>query len=316
MNSSVESKSFLVTGATGFIGSTLVRYLIGRKVAVCVLVRSKKDARFFGKPNRYLSFLEHDLATASQEELNRSLPKVSVVFHLAAAGVTNLSCDSKDLTAVNVLGTQKLLAAARDNGVQRFIYIGSCFEYGSGESLDESQELRPLSLYAKTKAEASRTVLLSSLLFDLGTVVLRPFMVYGPGEASSRLVPYLIQKALAGHEIKLTRGGQLRDFVFISDVIQAFMQAAELESVAGQEFNICSGHGVRVKTVAEMVLQLTKSKSDLILGALPYRANEAMSIVGSPEKALASMNWSAETNLEDGLAKTISHMTSGPLVYG
>ena len=137
------------------------------------MVRSKKDARFFGKPNRYLSFLEHDLATASQEELNRSLPKVSVVFHLAAAGVTNLSCDSKDLTAVNVLGTQKLLAAARDNGVQRFIYIGSCFEYGSGESLDESQELRPLSLYAKTKAEASRTVLLSSLLFDLGTVVFR-----------------------------------------------------------------------------------------------------------------------------------------------
>ena len=94
------------------------------------------------------------------------------------------------------------------------------------------------------------------------------------------------------------------------------MQAAELESVAGQEFNICSGHGVRVKTVAEMVLQLTKSKSDLILGALPYRANEAMSIVGSPEKALASMNWSAETNLEDGLAKTISHMTSGALFYG
>ncbi len=310
MNSSVESNSILVTGATGFIGSTLVRYLIRRKVAVCALIRSRKDIRFFGKPNRYLSFLKHDLATVSQEELSRSFPKVSVVFHLAAAGVTNLSADLKDLTAVNVLGTQKLLAAARDNGVRRFIYIGSCFEYGSGENLDESQEPRPLSLYAQTKAEASRTVLSSSLLFELGAVVLRPFMVYGPGEASFRLVPYLIQKALAGHEIRLTRGGQLRDFVFISDVIQAFIHAVEMESVAGEEFNICSGHGVRVKAVAEMVLQLTKSKSELILGALPYRENEPMSIVGSPEKALASMNWSAETNLEDGLVKTVAHMTS------
>lgn len=310
MNRSVESNSFLVTGATGFIGSTLVRHLVRRKVAVCALIRSKRDARFFGKPNRYLSLLKHDLSTASQEELSRAFPKVSVVVHLAAAGVTDLSCDFRDLTAVNVSGTQKLLEAARDNGVRRFIHIGSCFEYGSGESLDEGQELRPLSLYAQTKAEASRIVLSSSLLFEWGTAVLRPFMVYGPGEASSRLVPYLIQNALAGHQIKLTRGGQVRDFVFISDVIQAFMQAAELESVAGEEFNICSGHGVRVKAVAEMVLQLTKSKSELILGALPYRENEAMSIVGSPEKALASMNWSTETNLEDGLVKTIAHMTS------
>ncbi len=306
MKNTSSSNSFLITGATGFIGSALFRHLVDEGAPVWRMTRSSNHACSFPKARSIPSPVVVDLATVSQEQLRRLLPEVDVVFHMAAGGVTDLSPDLNNLKAVNVSGTEKMLLAARDSGVRRFVYLGSCFEYGEGSNLSEDQELHPISHYAKTKAEASQAVVEASPFFEQGSVVLRPFMVYGPGEAPSRLVPYLIQNALTGQQIDLTGGEQTRDLVFISDVVQALLKASSMRNIQGEVFNICSGHGVSIRTVADMVLQLTQSESKLKLGVLPYREHEAMSVVGSPEKSLKAMGWSAKTSLKEGLTQTIA----------
>ena len=282
-----------------------MKHLVREKASVWALARSTRDRNPFLEPGSHLSLLTLDLAKASQEELNRLVPEVDVVFHAAAGGVTDPCLDRGSLSAINVAGTEKLIRAARDNGARRFVHIGSCFEYGDGAQIDEGSPLRPRSAYASTKVEASKAVLAASRFFEFGSVVLRPFMVYGPGESDTRLVPHIIRNALAGREINLTGGEQIRDFVFIEDIISALVKTSYTRGIAGQAFNLCRGSGVKVKVVARMLLELTNSQSTLNLAALPYRENEAMSIVGNPEKSSDHLGWSSTTSLRDGLIKTI-----------
>lgn len=282
-----------------------MRHLVSEKASIWALARSASETAPFVDAGGQLSLLTLDLAEASQEELNRLFPEVDVVFHTAAGGVTDPCLDPSSLSAINVAGTEKVIRAARDNGVRRFVHIGSCFEYGDGAQIDEESPLRPRSAYASTKVEASKAVLAASRFFEFGSVVLRPFMVYGPGESETRLVPHIIRNAIAGREINLTGGEQIRDFVFVEDVISALVRTSYVKGIAGQAFNLCRGYGVKVKAVAKMVLELTNSESKLNLAALPYRENEAMSIVGDPQKSLASLGWSSTTSLRGGLIKTI-----------
>jgi len=306
VDETIVPSSYLVTGTTGFIGKAFTTLLLSRGYDVWSLDRTAvvPDGGLERQP--FERRLTIDLGTAPQKLISKQMPRVEVIVHIAAAGVTNRNLDYERLKTVNVHGTSKLLKAAQENGVRRFIHIGSCFEYGSGLDLKETAELNPLSDYAKTKVEATSLVLDQSKLFERGASVLRPFMVYGPGEINSRLIPHIIKRAFRDEEIELTLGTQIRDLVFVDDVVNAFVLASQADHLEGEVINLCSGRGITVEEIVRTVLHLTGSKSRLNLGAVPYRENEGMLMVGSPEKAMAKLGWSASTSAEDGLSKTIS----------
>ena len=300
--------SALVTGGTGFIGSALVARLVEMNCKVWVMSRLDSNKNRLSRFSDQITILNCDLSVASPESISSLCPEVDVIFHLAAAGVHDLGTESTRMRAVNVQGTKSLLEASRDNGVPRFIHVGSCFEYGGGSDLNEESSLRPKSVYALTKMEASEAVLLNSKEFGYDATVLRPFMIYGPGELETRLIPHIISQALQGKAINLTGGEQVRDLVFIDDAVDLLLKVASSSNLGGQIFNICSGQGWKVKDVAVKTMELTGSKSSLNFGALPYRVDEAMCIVGNPEKAANLLAWTCSTDLESGIRSLIHHI--------
>jgi len=258
-----------------------------------------------------------ELVEADLTELAPSTPSlrgVRVIHHLAAAGVDSRGSDASQVVGANVVGTLRLLEAARAVGVDRFVYCGSCFEYGAGSRLSEDAPLRPRSPYAASKsagwllAEAAATE-------GLPLVTLRLFTVYGPFEAAYRLVPSCVLSAIEGKPIEITRGDQLRDFVFVDDAIEAFVAASETTGVVGTTINVCSGVETRVRDLAAAVATLARSDAGVAVGSLPPRKGEADVLSGDPTRARRLLGFSTRTPLEEGLERSLAWFREHRALY-
>ena len=121
---------------------------------------------------------------------------------------------------------------------------------------------------------------------DLPLVVLRPFGIYGEGEGPHKLIPQMIRALLTGKPVKLTPGGQIRDYIHVTDFIAALELAAEVDLPAGRVYNVCSGEGITLRQLAEALRRVAeKPVTDLFeFGKLKYRKDEVMSLVGDPSR--------------------------------
>ena len=306
MNSSLSGKSVLVTGAAGFIGSHLVRRLLKDNCRVIALERPAADLWRIKDIINRLEVIYCDLGALRDNELKTKLSGVNIVYHLAAAGVDQSEENCDMIIRSNVTGTLVMLELARDLRFERFIYSGSCFEYGKGSFLSEKSFPAPFSEYAVSKLAG--WFLTNSFFhkYGLPVVSLKPFNVYGPYEAPYRLVPHTIINALKGRDIKLTPGEQKRDFVFIDDMVEGFIAAGFTPGIMGETFNLATGSLTSVKEIVNMIIELTNAKARPIFGAMEYRKSEIWLLSGDPSEAKLKLNWSAQTSLREGLKKTIA----------
>jgi nucleoside-diphosphate-sugar epimerase len=286
-----------VSGASGFVGSHVVRRLLREGTRVTALSRPDSD------PWRIADLLD-DVEVAPLGD-PRSLRGVEVVFHVGAAGVRPAGNQDDLVLEANVLGTQRLLAAALDAGVERVVYCGSCFEYGEGTQLVEDAPPRPRTAYAASKAAARFVAEAFSRRHGLPVVSLFLFTAYGPFEPAYRLVPAAIAAALDGRPLELTSGKQTRDFVHVEDAADAFLAAVAVDVEPCESFNVCSGTETPVRELAQTVVEEVGSNVELRLGALPHREDEIWHLSGDPSRAAARLGWRAKTPLRDGLASTI-----------
>jgi nucleoside-diphosphate-sugar epimerase len=240
---------------------------------------------------------------------------LAYVYHLGAAGVTGPAPPSDRLLLTNVLGTQRMLELAQALGATRFVYCGSCSVYGSGSDLGEDAPLRPNSEYAASKASGWMLARAYGERHGLPVVGLRPFLVYGLYEGPRRLVPAVTVGALDGSRISLTEGLQRRDFVHVTDAVNAFLLAAQAEDVVGEMINVCSGVERSVREVASAIVRLAESAAELGFGDIPYRDTDAQVLSGSPEKARRLLGWHAAIELDAGLRSTIDWFRANREVY-
>lgn len=246
-----------------------------------------------------------DLATLQANPPTSTLSGVDSVFHLAAVGVDQAPRTTDVLIEHNILGTAHLLKLAEALRVRRVVYCGSCFEYGPGLLRSEDLVPVPQSVYGASKAAGWLLAQAISRRTGVPVVGLRPFTAYGPYEAPQRLIPYAIARALQAHDLELTAGDQSRDFVYVKDVVEAFLAAAVVPKVDGGLFNVCTGVATTVKDVAAMIVDQTGSRSRLRLGVRPHRVDEIGALSGDPGRARAELSWEARTSLRDGLRQTI-----------
>jgi nucleoside-diphosphate-sugar epimerase len=305
-------RTALVTGATGFIGSVLVRRLLADRVGVTCLVRARtrssgalaalEGARVIEVPSIGAAHLDASLAGVSAE----------VVFHLASYGVRQADRDTARLLEGNVSFLCNVLAATSSWPVQRFIYSGSCAEYGfpvqDGIPIPETHGLRPASMYGAAKAVASLAG--SALAARLATpfVTLRLFGAFGVHEAPLRLAPYLIRNLAQDEPVALTPGDQVRDLLYEDDVADALIAAADSGAVQpGDVFNVCSGRATRVRDVGEMVARaLGKPCSLLHWGARPHRSDEPLWQVGDNRRFTAATSWRPRISVWDGIERMVA----------
>jgi len=295
----------LVTGASGFIGARLVAHLVELGWDVTVVVRRSSSLHRIYALLDQVRVVEADLAAVGPDELADGLGRVEVVYHLAAAGVDPTDSDPAAVLTTNTVATLRTLVAAKALSAGRFVYCGSCFEYGGGSGLREDRLPAPRTEYGVSKVAGWVLAQTFSRTHGLPLTSVRPFTVYGPAEAERRLVPYVVRQALAGEPIELTGGDQQRDFVFVDDAVDAFVRAAQCPEAVGRTFNVCTGAPVSVREIVSTVVELTGSESETSYGALAYRDTDVTVLSGDPTAAESVLGWTARTPLRAGLAATI-----------
>jgi len=241
----------LLTGATGFIGRQVYKSLLNLGVNVRLVVRDGKAAEI--EPSIYLESIvfTKDLFSENDTWWAQVCNGIDIVIHVAWYVEPGKYLDSpKNLDCL--MGTLALAKGAAQAKVRRFIGIGTCFEYDlTGGHLPIDTPLKPLTSYAATKA--ATFVALSKWLptQEIEFAWCRLFYLYGEGEDSRRLVPYLRVMLESGRPAELTSGKQIRDFLDVSKAGEMISQAA-LSEVQGP-VNICSGVPITVRALAEKV---------------------------------------------------------------
>lgn len=303
----------MVTGGAGFIGSHLVDALVERGDEVAVLddLSSGRRSNLEGALAAGARLIEADAADADAVAQAFQDQRPEIVFHLAAQiDVRRSVADPTFDLGVNVGGTINLLEQARTGEVESFLFAstgGAIYGEGAGRELplDESAECRPDAPYGQSKLAAEGYLSLYSRLYGLPTTSLRLGNVYGPrqdpqGEAG---VVAIFSGAMLGRGTPRVFGDgvQTRDYVYVGDVVAAFLAAAD-DGVSGQ-FNVGTGLETSVLELGERIARLCETAFEPEMA--PARAGEVQRIAIDSSRAEGELGWSPGSDLEGGLRLTV-----------
>ena len=288
--------TILVTGASGFIGTHVLRSLQGTGNAV-----HAASARAAEYPAGVVGHAANLLAGEGTELIARIRP--THMLHLAwhvPPGKFWTATENVRWLQVS-LDLMQTFAAA---GGRRWVGTGSCAEYdwSKGGVFRESDPTRPTTLYGACKSSLQITSQLLGEQLGLEVAWARIFFPYGPGEPAARLVPTVIQSLLADRQAACTEGLQIRDFVFVEDLASAL--AALLGSSCIGAVNLGSGIPVTVRHVVETIADLIGKRELVKFGAIPARMDEPLEIVAGIGR-LRSLGFEPKRSLEEGLGLTI-----------
>ncbi|MBN1581115.1 MAG: NAD-dependent epimerase/dehydratase family protein [Anaerolineae bacterium] len=295
----------LVTGGSGFIGSFLVETLLQRGADVHCLLKPGDPAHNLASIRGEIQVYRADLNNLDVVQLVARDARPEVVFHLAAAGVTNVHIDPALVSRVNIEGTLNLLKALAGS-YRVFVNTGTCHEYGSNEPpLREDQVPRPELPYAIAKTAVWHFCNHFYQTRNWPIVTVRPFAVYGPRQAPNTFIQACIRSAKSGTDFEMTPGEQQRDFVYVTDIVEGFIRAASVPQAVGGTFNLCSGHGAALYQVAQMIVAEMGHPIAIKRGALPYREGEIWELVGDTGRARSILGWTPHVSLQQGIQQTI-----------
>ena len=292
----------LVTGANGFVGSHVVRQLIGSDNEVFALVRPGSSRRRLGGLNR-VRFLEADLDDGEAVDRQLALARPDACIHLAWYAEPEKYIDAAD-NLESLRASLALLESLAQAGCRHIVGVGTCAEYRMGPSpLHEDSASKPETLYAACKLAFSLVAAQRLAQLNVGFAWARLFYLYGPLEDERRLVPSMIETLTAGREFPATSGEQVRDYLHVQDVASALCALSSLH-LAGT-FNVCSGLPITIAELMKTVGELMGRPEAIRLGALPYRKWEPMYVCGDNRRLREGADWAPRFSLRDGLADMI-----------
>jgi UDP-glucose 4-epimerase len=293
----------LITGGAGFIGSNLVESL--GNVLVLDDFSSKNEAT--------KTFLESTRAEIIEGNVNNSkllsnlLPGVDTVYHLAAMASVPKSIENPGLcNKTNIDGTLAVLQASVKAGVKNIVLASTSALYGLFEGKSsEKKELSPQSPYAKSKLSAEKLLEEFSQKYPINTCSLRLFNVFGPRQDPNSeyaaVIPRFVKLARESSDLIIYGDGtQTRDFIYIKDVVDAFIKATGKQGV----YNIASGNATCISSLGEDIIRMTKSNSKVRF--LPKREGDIKHSLADISKAKKGLDWRPKYSLEEGLCEYIS----------
>jgi nucleoside-diphosphate-sugar epimerase len=301
-------KRAFVTGATGFIGSYLVRELLRQNYEVAILARPESDLWRIEDVQREVRQVIWDgVAVDSFAESFREFAPLTV-FHLGWSGVGNVHRNQLSQLTENINFSVALTQLSVECGVQQFVGAGSQAEYGPVNSIvDEHVLPRPTTLYGAAKLSVG---ILTERIASLGGMQhawLRIFSTYGPKDNPQWMLPSLISCLQRGERPALTLGEQLWDFLHVEDAARAFVSVAE-SGVSGV-FNLGSGEANPLRTVIEMVRDFINPGLPLGFGEVPYRPDQVMCLQADVTRLRHLTGWFPQVVLAVGLKELATQTT-------
>ena len=292
----LQEERVLVTGGAGYLGRNLISQLIqhGCKAVHSIDLASKDEG------NSVLTSHQVDLLDSPSLLNTIKAINPTLIYHLAAN--LNRSRDFsivKSLMDVNLTGTINLLTALEGVNYNSFILISTSEVYG-GKNLTppfkETDDFIPASPYSLSKYCAEMTVKTFSEIFGKKYTILRVFNFLGLDMPTSFFTSQLKEKLSRNEDFHMTLGEQVRDYLYLNDVIEALLLAGVTENV-NQVYNVCSGHGISIRELAEKAKIKMDSKSNIQFGAIPYRNNEVWNMVGDNSKIKNYLGWSQKDSI-------------------
>lgn len=315
----------LVTGADGFIGSHLVEELIqrGYEVKAFVYYNSFNNWGWLDTlPKESLNRIEvfsGDIRDANG--VRQAMKDVDVVYHLAALIAIPYSYHSPETYVdTNIKGTLNILQAAKDLKTSRIIITSTSEVYGTAQyvPIDENHPNQGQSPYSATKIGADSLAESFYRSFNMPITIVRPFNTYGPRQSARAIIPTIITQLLAGsNEIKLGSLTPTRDFNYVKDTVNGFIEIANSENTIGEVINIASQKEI---SIGELAKELCKQiNPNAIVTCDDQRLRPEMSevnrLLGSNEKILRLTNWTPKYTFEQGISETIKFYRANLHLY-
>jgi UDP-glucose 4-epimerase len=298
---------FLVTGGAGFLGIALSNRLAhdGHQVRVIDDLSAGDPARL----DERVLFTRGDVA--DRPKLWTLLQDVDCVYHLAARVLVSESIlYPREYNDVNAGGTVSLMEAMRDAGVRRVVFTSSGAVYGeqAHQPVREDQPPNPQSPYAVSKLAAEYYVRTIGALWGIETVILRIFNAYGPGQSlppsHPPVVPRFLHQALRGGSLVVFGGGgQTRDFVYISDVVEALVAAATAADVDRRIVNVGSARDTSINDLADLVAQVVGREVQVLHS--PAEGGGVSHLCADIACARQLLNYEPQMDLVQGLRLTL-----------
>ncbi|WP_082690151.1 NAD-dependent epimerase/dehydratase family protein [Leptolyngbya sp. NIES-2104] len=289
----------LVTGASGFIGHHLCQKLQQYQTEIYGVSRVQRES------DSIIQWLQGDVA--SFDDMRRIIIQVKpdVIFHLAGHVTGTRGIDTVVSTLQgNLVSTVNLLTLMAEFGGRRIVLVGSLEEPDAGE------DSIPSSPYAAAKWASSAYAQMFQHLYQLPIVRTRPFLVYGPAQMDfKKLIPHVTLSLLKGEAPQIGSGQRQIDWIYVEDVVEGLIAAAQTPGVEGEVFELGSGTLTSISSVVQRINQLVDPSIRPLFGALPDRPMEQVR-TANIEASAQKLGWQPKISLDQGLAKTVEWYSS------
>lgn len=304
----MTAATFLVTGATGWIGSHLTRLLVNGGHHVLALVRPGARRDPLADIAGHVEWVEADLADGAMLAEGLRGVRPDACLHAAWHTVPGRYLEARENLDC-VQGSVNLIRLLADQGCGRFVGLGTCMEYdlaSAAAPLAEAAPLRPRTLYAACKHAVH--VIAAQALPRVAWA--RVFYLYGPGEAEERLVPYVVSRLRAGAECDLSAGTQVRDYLHVADAAAALVAVAMSETCGA--VNVASGQPVTVSEVARTAAEILGIAGRILLGARATSPGDPAYVVADTRRLREEVGWRPRFDLRSGLRDVVHSDRSRP----
>lgn len=311
-------KKILVTGSDGFIGSHLTEELVkqGYEVKAFVYYNSFNTWGWLDTlPKEIMEHIEIFQGDIRDPHgVKEAMKGCEAVFHLAALIAIPFSYHSPDTYVdTNIKGTLNVLQAARELETGRVLITSTSEVYGTAQyvPIDEKHPYQGQSPYSATKIGADRLAESFYRSFQMPVTIVRPFNTYGPRQSARAVIPTIITQLLSGKEkIKLGALTPTRDFNYVKDTAQGFIEIYKSSQTIGEEINIATQHEISIGELAEELISQINPKAAIVCDEQRLRPekSEVNRLLGCNEKILRLTDWQPRYTFQQGLAETIEFL--------
>ena len=312
MTSFWTGRSVVVTGAEGFIGSTLTDLLVDAGADVTAFAHYKPygEHGFIADHVQAgrIKVVAGDIRDHGQ--VQDVVAGVDTVFHLAALIGIPYSYEAPDsYVQANVVGTHNVVAAARRHEIRRVVTTSTSEVYGTALTvpISEDHPLQPQSPYSASKIGGDMMAMSYYLSFETPVTIVRPFNTYGPRQSARAVIPAILQQLHSGaSEIRLGALTPTRDFTYSTDTASGFLAAAEHDAAVGQTLNLGTGREVSVGDLVALLIKVSGKQAEIVQDTARMRpeGSEVMRLLADNSRMRQLTGWEPVVSLEEGVSRT------------